>query len=87
VRKREKNSETLYPVIIDDVVNKFQKINENNWWQLFKLARMCVRYVYYDIANSLYERMSEIMATGSSNMSANDLRYCLIIFSFKAYYT
>lgn len=59
----------------DNAITKFLEINDKNYWQVLKLARMCVRYVNYDLANQLYDKMANKMIYGSYNMSANDLRY------------
>lgn len=60
---------------IEDSVKKFLDKNHNDLWSIFKLARMCVRYTFYDLANTIYENLSIKMTNSIFNMSTSDLSY------------
>jgi hypothetical protein len=45
-------------------------------WAQFKLARMCVRYTFYSLAEAIYARLAERVANSMTfNMSTSDLSY------------
>lgn len=59
---------------IADSVRRFLELNENstNVWSVFQLARMCVRYAHYDLAQEIYSRLSaRLVATPASNNNNN----------------
>ena len=75
VRKLEENNNGMnLASFVDEAIEIFLNINETNYWEIFRLARMCVRYVYFDKANQLFENMTNLMSSVNFNMSANDLR-------------
>ena len=60
---------------VEQSIETFLSVNKNSLWQIFKLARMCVRYTHYELAQKIYERMSLELVSNSSNMSTSDLSY------------
>ena len=54
-------------------IKSFLELNEHNSWHIFKLARMCVRYSYYEVANSLYEKMCLQMSSMECEAYTSDL--------------
>ena len=60
---------------VENCIETFLKVNKNSLWQIFKLARMCVRYSHYELAMKIYERMSSETISNSINMSTSDLSY------------
>lgn len=61
--------------------------SSSSMWSIFRLARMCVRYAYYDLAYEIYTLLAAILArdgatgvvsggdSSSSTMSTSDLSY------------
>ncbi|CAF0749231.1 unnamed protein product, partial [Brachionus calyciflorus] len=66
---------SLNDSFIKNSVEKFTFKNETNLWSIYKLARMCVRYTYYDLAKEIYESLSSKMTGAILNMSTSDLSY------------
>lgn len=75
---------------IENSVRIFLELNTNNMnnnvWSVFQLARMCVRYAHYDLAQEIYSRLSTSLAeqqhltsnssiSNNSNMSTSDVSY------------
>ena len=62
--------------ILNDSIQNFVQVNSDNKWSIFKLARMCARYSYYDLANNFYELISnEFNSTSSDLMFKNWLNF------------
>lgn len=60
---------------VHDSVHQFLELNQSSLWEIFKLARMCVRYAQYALANEIYEQLSTKMTNAIFNMSTSDLSY------------
>ncbi len=58
-------------------VEKFLVENESNddAWSLYKLARMCVRYTFYDLADRIYAKLALKITNSMFNMSTSDLSF------------
>lgn len=69
---------------IKESVAKFLELNKSCLWSSFQLARMCVRYTYYDLAHEIYTSLATHMTNKIPNMCTSDLSYkCW--FDFMAY--
>jgi hypothetical protein len=62
---------------IEHSVNKFINANSDDLWSIYKLARMCARYAYFELAESLYMRMYASLSGDASaaSSSTSDLSY------------
>ena len=68
------NSHTACDLIAKSI-DTFLQVNRTSLWDIFKLARMCVRYTHYELAMKIYEQMSTELISNSTNMSTSDLSY------------
>jgi hypothetical protein len=56
-------------------ISTFLQNNPRAHWAQFKLARMCARYTYFDLADEVYTRLSSTISQSMFNMSTHDLSY------------
>jgi hypothetical protein len=61
---------------IEIPIQTFIELNSQNYWQIFKLARMCVRYGSFNLGHLLYQKLSHQILDGfRPNMATADLSY------------
>jgi hypothetical protein len=72
IDKRETYRDVLR---IKESVREFLSLNKTCLWSVFKLARMCVRYCHYELANEIYQQLADQMVNAIINMSTSDLTY------------
>lgn len=73
---------------IEESVHRLLELNQreqegsvsssNNMWPIFQLARMCVRYTYYELAHEIFARLASMLVIAESantSMSTSDLSY------------
>lgn len=62
--------------LVKKCVREFLDANEKNQWLKFKLARMCVRYSYYELATKLFNNVSnELRREYSTNVKKSDIGF------------
>ena len=62
--------------LVTECVRGFLEANDKDQWLKFKLARMCVRYSYYELATELFNNVStELRREYTLNMKKSDMSF------------
>ena len=75
IKYESKDSNLPSNDLVERSIETFLQVNKNSLWEIFKLARMCVRYTHYELAMKIYEQTSSELISNSINMSTSDLSY------------